>query len=261
MTQSPEPHSPEAAPDAAPPAQAADSIGAVLRRARGARGASLAEIAHDTRINESYLRALEAERWDALPAPVYARGFLRSYARYLRLNGDELVAAMPQDLPLPEGLQPMHGLRHVEPGALPQFRLRFALPRRWLIGGALVLASALVIGLAVSWLGGGEPAPGAPGAPAASATAAAESTATVPSTPQPSVGTVPPFQPGRMPNFIGVRRDAAEAVLQQQGIEFIEVRAGHESAPADQVFAQSPSPGSALRPGDVVTLVVSRGKQ
>lgn len=245
---------------------APDSIGAVLRRARAARGVTLAEIAHDTRITESYLRALEAERWDALPAPVYARGFLRSYARYLRLNGDALVAAMPRDLPLPEGLQPMHGLRHVEPSALPQFRFHIglrgwrapALSRRWQIGAALVLGGLLLIALAIRVLGAGGGHDAGPASPVASATylAAPSATADVPQ----STGTVPPFEPGRMPTFIGVQRDAAEAVLQQQGIEFIEVRAGHQSAPADQVFAQSPSPGTALRPGDVVTLVISRGK-
>ena len=42
------------------------------------RGLAIAEVAADTRINPAYLEAMEAERWELLPAPVYARGFFRS---------------------------------------------------------------------------------------------------------------------------------------------------------------------------------------
>ena len=59
------------------------SLGELLREARRQRAITLADVERDTRINATYIGALEAERFDVLPAPVYARGFLRSYARYL----------------------------------------------------------------------------------------------------------------------------------------------------------------------------------
>ena len=66
-------------------------IGESLRSARRARGLTLVEASEATKIRVRYLRALEAEDWDVMPAPAYARGFLRTYADYLGLDGDRLV--------------------------------------------------------------------------------------------------------------------------------------------------------------------------
>lgn len=44
-----------------------------------------------TKIRARYLRALEAEDWEALPAPAYVRGFLRSYGEILDIDGDALA--------------------------------------------------------------------------------------------------------------------------------------------------------------------------
>src|SRR4051794_15342821 len=56
-----------------------------------ARGLTLTEVSDATKIRVRYLRALEAEDWDVMPAPAYARGFLRTYAAYLGLDADALV--------------------------------------------------------------------------------------------------------------------------------------------------------------------------
>jgi len=70
------------------PAEPTDGVydGRALRRIRLSRGIELEEIAAVTKINETYLRYLEEDRYPDLPAPVYVRGFLREYARYLRLD-------------------------------------------------------------------------------------------------------------------------------------------------------------------------------
>jgi flagellar biosynthesis protein FlhG len=60
--------------------------GRALRRIRMSRGVELEEIASVTKINETYLRYLEEDRYLDLPAAVYVRGFLREYARYLKLD-------------------------------------------------------------------------------------------------------------------------------------------------------------------------------
>lgn len=62
------------------------SLGETLRQARLDRGASLADVEAETRIRRRYLEALEAEDYSSLPALVYTRGFIRSYARYLGLD-------------------------------------------------------------------------------------------------------------------------------------------------------------------------------
>jgi cytoskeletal protein RodZ len=55
------------------------------------REVPLREIADVTKISLRYLEALEQERFDVLPAPVFAKGFLREYARYVGLDPDEVV--------------------------------------------------------------------------------------------------------------------------------------------------------------------------
>ncbi len=67
------------------------SFGAWLRQQREARDVSLREIADASKISLRYLEALELDRFESLPAPVFARGFLREYARVVGLNPDEVV--------------------------------------------------------------------------------------------------------------------------------------------------------------------------
>jgi cytoskeletal protein RodZ len=67
------------------------TLGETLRQARLDKGVSLADAARDTRIRRSYLEALESEDLAALPAAVYTRGFLRTYAEYLGLGAQAMV--------------------------------------------------------------------------------------------------------------------------------------------------------------------------
>lgn len=56
------------------------------------RGVSLDEIAAATRIATRFLEALEQERWDQLPGGAFNRGFIRSVARFLGIDEDDLIA-------------------------------------------------------------------------------------------------------------------------------------------------------------------------
>ncbi|UJA20129.1 helix-turn-helix domain-containing protein [Thermoleophilia bacterium SCSIO 60948] len=66
-------------------------LGEVLRDARNREGLEITDVERTTKIRIKYLRALEAEEWDQLPSPAYAKGFLRTYAQLLGLDGDALV--------------------------------------------------------------------------------------------------------------------------------------------------------------------------
>ncbi|HEV2033747.1 MAG TPA: helix-turn-helix transcriptional regulator [Candidatus Dormibacteraeota bacterium] len=70
------------------------SLGAVLAERRGERGLTIEQVASATRIRAEYLRALEADQPGRLPAPVYAKGYLRTYARYLGLDPEPLVEVL-----------------------------------------------------------------------------------------------------------------------------------------------------------------------
>jgi cytoskeletal protein RodZ len=66
-------------------------IGTTLRDARTRQGFDFPELEQLTKIRPKYLRALEDERFDILPAPTYVKGFLRSYAEALGLDGQPFV--------------------------------------------------------------------------------------------------------------------------------------------------------------------------
>lgn len=68
--------------------------GAVLAARRGEHGLSIEQVEAATRIRADHIRAMEEDRFDSLPAPVYASGFLRTYAAYLGLDADELLAGL-----------------------------------------------------------------------------------------------------------------------------------------------------------------------
>jgi cytoskeletal protein RodZ len=66
-------------------------IGTSLREARLRQGLDFPELEQATKIRGKYLRALEDEQFDLLPAQTYVKGFLRSYAEYLGLDGQLYV--------------------------------------------------------------------------------------------------------------------------------------------------------------------------
>jgi cytoskeletal protein RodZ len=65
-------------------------IGRILEQKRKEKGLSLDEVEKATKIRKRYLDGLEREEYAVLPAGVYARGFLKTYANYLGLDGEAL---------------------------------------------------------------------------------------------------------------------------------------------------------------------------
>ena len=78
-------------------------IGQTLRATRERRGITVEQVAQDTRISLRFIEALEDEQFDELPAPVYVRGFLRSYANYLKLDPQPLLDQLVGGDRLPAG--------------------------------------------------------------------------------------------------------------------------------------------------------------
>ncbi len=76
-------------------------IGEQLRAARESQQISLEQVEAETRIRLKFLVAMEAGDFDALPNPVVARGFLRSYATYLGLDPTPLLDALETVYPPP----------------------------------------------------------------------------------------------------------------------------------------------------------------
>jgi hypothetical protein len=66
-------------------------LGDQLRAARERRGELLEQVSDATRIGKVYLNALEDHDWEALPADVFTRGYVRTYAEYLGLDQEHLL--------------------------------------------------------------------------------------------------------------------------------------------------------------------------
>lgn len=67
------------------------AIGATLRDTRIRRKVDLAQVEAETKIRIRFLRALENEEWEVLPGGAYTRGFIRTYATFLGLDGERLA--------------------------------------------------------------------------------------------------------------------------------------------------------------------------
>ena len=69
--------------------EATPSVGACLRALREARGGSVEDMARATRVGSQQIEALEADRFEELPAPVFVKGFIRAYCGFLGESADE----------------------------------------------------------------------------------------------------------------------------------------------------------------------------
>ncbi len=70
-----------------------NGLGSMLRTARERAGMTLEDVARLTSVRTSYLEALEAENLDDLPEDVYARNFVRLYARAVHVDANDALAA------------------------------------------------------------------------------------------------------------------------------------------------------------------------
>jgi cytoskeletal protein RodZ len=73
-----------------------ESIGRYLRRERELRQVSLEELAQTTRIPLKMLQHIEDDDFEKLPGEIFARGFLKCYARALGVEPDEVLAVYGQ---------------------------------------------------------------------------------------------------------------------------------------------------------------------
>jgi len=150
-----------------------ESVGERLRRARELRGLGLDDAAQATRIERSFLDALERDApLEEFPEPMYARAFLREYARFLGLRDRRLM----------EDYQAAHPMKKQPPIGIPPVRMRPSRPqwgKRILVVGSLGALAALAIFSARATRGPEAEAPETPVVPSA-----ASPSATAPSTPK-----------------------------------------------------------------------------
>jgi len=69
-----------------------ESVGQYLRQQREAKSMSLEEVARATRVPMSSVERLELDQFDELPGEVFVRGFMKSYARAVGIDSDDVLA-------------------------------------------------------------------------------------------------------------------------------------------------------------------------
>ncbi len=232
-------------------------LGNTLSRARRARGITLEDAERDTHVSKRYLQALESEEFTTFPAPVYARGFLRTYSRYLGLNPEELIRVFPNgDLtvditPLPSVSRP------VQP-----FNVN------WVVAGVVMLF-LLGAGLLLLRSGKGTTTLETPrlGATAVSATLAqtAGGPAAAVTNTQPGAASqvqgrpIGPAKPGALPDFVNADLPSALAVLRDNQVSYVIIEVANKTTPKGLVMSQSPAAGAKSAADAPVTLYVSEG--
>ena len=123
---------------AAEPHDEKSSVAAELSRARQARGIELHDAARELRIRYEHLGALEERRFDELPGPTYVIGFLRSYAAYLGLDAQDIVARFKAETSAFDAHQKLDFPSPADEGRLPRWPL-------------LIMALALAIAVYAVW--------------------------------------------------------------------------------------------------------------
>ncbi len=83
--------------------------GEILKQKREESGKALKEIAQTLKIRADYLRAIEDEEFEKLPVAVYAKGYIRDYARFLKIDPEAILKAyiLKTSPPVPEKTPPV----------------------------------------------------------------------------------------------------------------------------------------------------------
>lgn len=81
------------------------TLGEKMRRARSEKRIGLPEIAKNTKIQLEYLEYLENGNYNGLPADVYVRGFLKSFADYLGINEEYLIKSFNKEKSIQQNIE------------------------------------------------------------------------------------------------------------------------------------------------------------
>jgi len=114
-----------------------EGIGADLKAARTRNGQNLSDLANVLRIRYEFLEAVEQGRFADLPAPVYAVGFVRTYAEYVGVASDDAIRRFKEEA---EGLSSQTRL------SFPTPEEESRVPRGWLLVLAGVSAALIYAG-------------------------------------------------------------------------------------------------------------------
>jgi cytoskeletal protein RodZ len=125
-----------------------ESLGKYLKRERELRQISLEEVAEGTKIAIYRLRTMEADRWEKLPAEIFVKGFIKSYAEFIGLVPEDVILRYQEIRAADESLD-----EPTEPAYKPLFNYvnKVSLFNRDLISAAAALFLILLLLVLAIW--------------------------------------------------------------------------------------------------------------
>ena len=130
------------------------TVAELLRTAREEQKLNIYQVAEITKIKTDHIRALEAGQYDAFSAPVYIRGFVRTYAKALKLDVAKVTSALDAELSRTDRFSEPPPLTNQPKGALDFLMLQLS-KLNWRIVGTLIVAGMALLILFVSLRGCG----------------------------------------------------------------------------------------------------------
>ncbi|TMF98972.1 MAG: helix-turn-helix domain-containing protein [Chloroflexi bacterium] len=221
-------------------------LGETLRRARLSKNVTFEDAERVTRIRREYLEALEREDFTKLPAPVYARGFLRSYAGYLGLDPGQLMPFFP--------------VGHVEEPRLDPLP-EVDQPRTWNMNGVLaigVVGLLILLVVALYAVGHEDTSPQFQTREPAALTGSNNSQKVITGPEQTSNAPANAGPASALPDLAGQSVDDAVSIVQETGASVSVIYVKQGDVPVGQIVNHQPGAGAAVGRGDVVTLIVSQ---
>ncbi|SRR5260221_389603 len=120
-----------------------------LRHAREQQKLDVYQVAEITKIKTDHIRALESGDFHAFSAPVYIRGFVRTYAKALKLDESQVIADLEAELGQTEKFREPPPLVEKRRGALDFFMLKLSV-LNWRIAAACLV---VLVALLLAWVG------------------------------------------------------------------------------------------------------------
>jgi cytoskeleton protein RodZ len=111
---------------------ARETLGSYLKNQRESKKISLREVTKNTRVREVILKAIEEDRHDLLPVPTYVKGFLLAYAKYLRLDRNDVLLRYERVLKGEPAPPPP------APPPRPKKKASWSTKQTWVVGGVIV---------------------------------------------------------------------------------------------------------------------------
>ncbi len=135
-----------------------ETVGQILRAERLKKSLTIKDIEHATSIRALYITSIEEDHYEVIPGEVYLKGFIRNYANYLGLNGNELVDLYREAQADAAPKTVVQAAPPLSSNPIPKVQLLSLISPK-LAATAIILVAVVGIGF---WAYGGQPGPAVP---------------------------------------------------------------------------------------------------